>query len=117
MSYSLLIDGRKVQGLGRIDVVDPSTGSVFDSAPRADEALALQAIAASSNAGKSWAGLGYAGRRVYLHDFANAIESRTEELAAVLNRERAFGGPRSLEWACKTAFRVWKISPSDESLT
>lgn len=91
MSYSLLIDGRKVQGVGRIDVIDPSTGSVFDSAPRADEALALEAIAASARAGKSWAGLGYAGRRMYLHDFANAIESRTEEMAAVLNRER--GGP------------------------
>jgi acyl-CoA reductase-like NAD-dependent aldehyde dehydrogenase len=91
MSYSLLIDGRKVQGVGRIDVIDPSTGSVFDSAPRADEALALEAIAASSKAGKSWARLGYARRRVYLHDFANAIESRTEEMAAVLNRER--GGP------------------------
>ncbi|MDC6379839.1 aldehyde dehydrogenase family protein [Pseudomonas graminis] len=91
MSYSLLIDGRKVQGVGRIDVIDPSTGSVFDSAPRADEALALEAIAASSKAGKLWAALGYAGRRVYLHDFATAIESRTEEMAAVLNRER--GGP------------------------
>lgn len=91
MSYSLLIDGHKVQGVGRIDVINPATGEVFDSAPRADEALALEAIAASSRAGKAWADLGYAGRRVYLHDFANAVESRTEEMAAVLNRER--GGP------------------------
>jgi acyl-CoA reductase-like NAD-dependent aldehyde dehydrogenase len=91
MSYSLLIDGHKVQGVGRIDVIDPSTGRVFDTAPRADEALALKAIAASSRAGKSWAGLGYSGRRIYLHDFADAIEARTEEMAAVLNRER--GGP------------------------
>lgn len=93
MSFSLLIDGRKVQGVGRIDVINPATGEVFDSAPRADEALALEAIAASFRAGKAWADLGYAGRRVYMHDFANAVESRTEEMATVLNRER--GGPLS----------------------
>jgi acyl-CoA reductase-like NAD-dependent aldehyde dehydrogenase len=91
MSYSLLIEGRKVQATDRIDVIDPATGEVFDTAPRADEALALQAIAAAARAGKAWAALGYAGRRPYLHDYANAIELRAEELARVLNRER--GGP------------------------
>lgn len=91
MSYSLLIDGRKVQGVGSIEVINPATGEVFAAAPRADEALALKAIAAASRAGRAWADLGYAGRSVYLHDFANAIEARTAEMATVLNRER--GGP------------------------
>lgn len=91
MSYSLLIDGRKVQGSGRIEVIDPATGDVFDSAPRADQPQALEAIRAASKAGKQWAALGYAGRKPYLHAFASAIEARAGELASVLNRER--GGP------------------------
>ena len=59
MSHKLLIDGELVSGALTLDVIDPTTGKVFTSAPRADRNQMEQAIAAAKKASPAWAALGY----------------------------------------------------------
>ena len=53
MSYKLLIDGKLVDGASEIEVINPSTGEVFASCARADEAQLDQAVAAAKAASNS----------------------------------------------------------------
>ena len=47
MSYKLLIDGQLVEGSQSLPVINPATGKVFATCARANEAQALDAIAAA----------------------------------------------------------------------
>jgi acyl-CoA reductase-like NAD-dependent aldehyde dehydrogenase len=87
MSYQLLIDGNLVAGAKSLDVINPATGKVLATAPRADEAQANQAVAAARRAFGPWSKLGYADRRVYLEELASAIEAREGEFARLLTQE------------------------------
>jgi len=91
MTYRLLIDGHLVDGALSMDVIDPTTGARFSSAPRASVTQAEAAIAAARLAQRSWSALGYEGRRPYLERFADAIAANADRLAETLTRER--GGP------------------------
>jgi len=46
--YKLLIDGMLVEGAGALDVINPATGKVLTSAPRADRAQLEKAVAAAT---------------------------------------------------------------------
>jgi len=87
----MLIGGALVDGRLSMDVIDPTTGSAFQRAPRADSDQANEAVAAAKQAQRGWAALGYAGRRPFLEKFADAMDAAQEELAETLTRER--GGP------------------------
>lgn len=91
MSYRLLIGGILVDGAQTMEVVDPTTGQPFTSAPRANAGQAEAAIAAARRAAGDWHRLGFAGRRPYLERFAESMEAARDRLAGTLTRER--GGP------------------------
>jgi len=91
MPHKMLIGGALVDGRLSMDVIDPTTGSAFQRAPRADSDQANEAVAAAKQAQRGWAALGYAGRRPFLEKFADAMDAAREELAETLTRER--GGP------------------------
>ena len=52
--FSLLINGRLVQGAGTLDVINPATGRTLTVAPRADRAQLDQAVAAAKTAFPTW---------------------------------------------------------------
>jgi acyl-CoA reductase-like NAD-dependent aldehyde dehydrogenase len=52
--FRLLIDGKPVEGSGTLDVINPATGRILTTAPRADRAQLEQAVAAAKGAFPDW---------------------------------------------------------------
>lgn len=88
MEFKLLIDGALVDGASSIDVVNPATGLSLAAAPRADEPLAEQAIAAAKRAFPAWAALDYPARRQHLEALATAIKARVDDFARLMTQEQ-----------------------------
>lgn len=64
-----------------IDLIDPSKGSVYGSAPRSQVSEAVAAIEAAKQAFPDWNALGVEGRNKYLYAIAQRIDERADELA------------------------------------
>jgi betaine-aldehyde dehydrogenase len=79
-----VIDGKLVDAADgrRSDLVDPSTGEVFGSAPVSSEQDVDSAFAAASRAFESWRDTTPSERQRALLKFADAMESRAEEIIA-----------------------------------
>ncbi len=88
MTHHLLIDGKLVAGAQTLDVINPATGAVFATAPRADRAQLEAAVAAAKRAFPAWSGRSFADRRAYLQKLADAVEARTAEFAKLLTQEQ-----------------------------
>ena len=52
--FRLLIDGKLVEGTGTLDVINPATGRVLTTGPRADRAQLDEAVAAAKSAFPAW---------------------------------------------------------------
>ena len=52
--FRLLINGKLVEGTGTLDVINPATGRVLTTAPRADRAQLDEAVAAAKAAFPTW---------------------------------------------------------------
>jgi betaine-aldehyde dehydrogenase len=78
------IDGKPVDAADgrRSDLIDPSTGEVFGSAPLSGPADVDAAYAAAANAFESWRDSTPSERQRALLKFADAIEARAEEIIA-----------------------------------
>ena len=96
MTYKMLIDGKLVDGAATLDVVNPATGAVFETCPRADEGQLNQAVAAAKAAFPAWSALSYADRAAKLLALADALEPRTEEFARLLTQEQGKPLPAAL---------------------
>lgn len=88
MAYKLLIDGKLVDGVHSLDVVNPATGAVMATCSRADTQQLELAVDAAKRAFPAWAALSYAERRSKLEAIADALESRTDEFARLLTQEQ-----------------------------
>ncbi len=66
----------------RADLIDPSTGEVFGSAPVSDEQDVDRAYHAASNAFEAWRDTTPSERQRALLRFADALEARSEEIIA-----------------------------------
>src|SRR5262245_1485450 len=53
--FRLLIGGKLVEGAGILDVINPATGRILATAPRADRGQLEQGVAAAKAAFPSWA--------------------------------------------------------------
>jgi hypothetical protein len=88
-NFRLLIDGRLVEGAGTLDVINPATGRVLTTAPRADQAQLEQAVAAAKAAFPSWAATPLRVRAGLLARLADALEAEKGAFARLLTRSRA----------------------------
>lgn len=88
MDYGLLIDGALVAGETTLDVINPATGEVLATAPRASIAQAEQAITAAELAFPAWSRLSYAERGASLTRLADALRPRADEFARLLTLEQ-----------------------------
>lgn len=92
--YTLTIDGAAVDTATRVDVINPATGKVFASAPRAGQAELDLAVAAATRALPAWKALGWEGRRDLLVKAAKAIEPQLDQFTALFVAEQ--GRPTAL---------------------
>ncbi len=87
-NFKMLIGGQLVEGDHTLDVINPATGSSFATVARASVAQADQAIAAAKAAGPGWAATPLEDRRKVVLALADAIASRSDEIAHVLTSEQ-----------------------------
>ncbi|WP_121120201.1 aldehyde dehydrogenase family protein [Croceibacterium ferulae] len=100
-TFKMLIDGTLRDGALALDVINPATGHVFVTVPRADQNQALAAIAAAKKAYPNWSAKTYAERATHVAALADAIEGRIDDFAPMLTREQGkpLGDARfEMEW-------------------
>lgn len=86
--YNMWIGGKPAVGAQTLDVINPATGDVFATVPRASTAEADAAIAAAKAAQPAWGALPHAERAAALVRLADAIAARADELARILTLEQ-----------------------------
>jgi acyl-CoA reductase-like NAD-dependent aldehyde dehydrogenase len=86
--FRLLIDGRLVEGAGTLDVINPATGRVLTTSPRADQAQLEQAVAAAKAAFPSWSATLLRVRAGLLARLAEALEMEQDAFARLLTQEQ-----------------------------
>ena len=86
--FRLLIGGKLAEGAGTLDVINPATGRVLTTAPRADQGQLEQAVAAAKAAFPSWAATPLRVRGGLLVRLADALEAEQSEFARLLTQEQ-----------------------------
>ena len=86
--FKLLINGKLVSGVARLDVINPATEEVLAEAPRADRAQLDEAIAAAKAAFPAWSAKPVRERGALLAKLADALEARQDEFARLLTLEQ-----------------------------
>jgi acyl-CoA reductase-like NAD-dependent aldehyde dehydrogenase len=86
--YRLLIGGELVEGASTLDVINPATGAVLASCPRATHFQLDRAIAAAHAAFDPWAATALEERRKLLLHLAQALHAQAEAMAQLLTLEQ-----------------------------
>ena len=86
--FHLIINGRSVPGALTMDVINPATGDVLTSCPRADAKQLDTAVQAAKAAFPAWAKQSVAARRAKIMAIADSLEARIDELARLLTAEQ-----------------------------
>src|SRR5262245_5010218 len=95
--FRLLIGGKLVEGAGTLDVINPATGRILTTAPRADRGQLEQAVAAAKAAFPSWAATPLRMRGGLLVKLADALEAEQSEFARLLTQEQGKPLPQA-QW-------------------
>ena len=104
--FRLLINGKLVEGTGTLDVINPATGRVLTTAPRADRAQLDQAVAAAKAAFPTWSATPLRARGALLVKLAEALEAEQGPFARLLTQEQGKPLPEAL----------WEIAQSIATL-
>src|SRR5215470_5858694 len=94
--FRLLIGGKLVEGAGTLDVINPATGLVLTTAPRADRAQLEQAVSAAKAAFPAWAATPLRQRAAPLVKLAEALESEQDQSTRLLTEEQGKPLPQAL---------------------
>ena len=86
-NFTLTIDGRPVEGVGAIDVVNPATGKVFAKAPDCSAEQLDAAIAAARRAQQAWAAVPLEERRSRVAALGKIIAGNLDSLTRLLSQE------------------------------
>jgi acyl-CoA reductase-like NAD-dependent aldehyde dehydrogenase len=86
--FQMIINGRSVPGALTMDVINPATGEVLTTCPRADAKQLELAVQSAKAAFPAWAKLGIAARRAKIMAIADSLEARIDELARLLTAEQ-----------------------------
>lgn len=86
--FSMTIGGELVTTAERLDVVNPASGEVFTTAPRAGQKELDMAVAAGQRAFADWKRRPFNERRKLLADCAKLISKNAEELAQLFTAEQ-----------------------------
>ena len=105
-NFRLLIKGRLDEGAGTLDVINPATGRVLTTSPRADRAQLDQAVAAAKTAFPAWSATPLRERAALLVKLADALEAGQGAFARLLTQEQGKPLPQALweiDWAIGTS--------------
>jgi len=105
-TFKLLIDGQLTAGASNLEVINPATGKMFATAPRADEGQLNQAVAAAKKAFPGWSALSFQEREAKLNALAEALDSRAAEFARLLTQEQ---GKPLAEASAEITGAVWGL--------
>jgi acyl-CoA reductase-like NAD-dependent aldehyde dehydrogenase len=94
--YKLLIDGKLVEGASTLDVINPATGRILTTAPRADRAQLEKAVAAAKAAFPGWSAKPLGERGALLVKLAEALEAEQDNFAHLLTEEQGKPLPDAL---------------------
>ncbi|MBD9375431.1 aldehyde dehydrogenase family protein [Rhizobium sp. ARZ01] len=86
--YSLLINGKLVDGARTIDILNPATEAVVAACPVASPQQADEAVQAAKAAQQVWARTSIDERRQVLNAIADRIEQNSDSLARLLTAEQ-----------------------------
>jgi acyl-CoA reductase-like NAD-dependent aldehyde dehydrogenase len=86
--YSLLINGKLVDGASTFDVINPATEEVLAACPRADLNQLNQAVAAAKAAYPAWSARSIEERRALLVKLADELEKHSAGIARILTQEQ-----------------------------
>ena len=86
--YSLLINGKLLDGASTFDVINPATEEVLAACPRADLNQLNQAVAAAKAAYPAWSARSIEERRALLVRLADEFEKHSAEIARILTQEQ-----------------------------
>src|SRR6516164_5521611 len=95
--FRLLIGGKLVEGAGTLDVINPATGRVLTTAPRADRGQLEQAVAAAKTTFPAWSATPLRQRAALLVKLADALEAEQSEFARLLTQEQGKPLPQA-QW-------------------
>jgi acyl-CoA reductase-like NAD-dependent aldehyde dehydrogenase len=89
MPYKMWINGTYTAGTSAnvIEVRNPATEEIIDTAPAANAADVEQAVSAANAAFPAWKKLPAGQKAELLHDVANKLSERSEEFARLLTME------------------------------
>jgi acyl-CoA reductase-like NAD-dependent aldehyde dehydrogenase len=85
---AMIIDGARVEGTERFDVVNPATGEVFAQVPACTRGELEQAVDAAHRAARGWAELDEDDRSQLLLAAADAVSAAAPELGRLLTQEQ-----------------------------
>jgi acyl-CoA reductase-like NAD-dependent aldehyde dehydrogenase len=94
--FKLLIDGMLVEGASSLDVINPATGAILTTAPRADRAQLEEAVAAAKTAFPAWSATPLKKRAALLVKLAEALEAQQDQFARLLTEEQGKPLPQAL---------------------
>jgi acyl-CoA reductase-like NAD-dependent aldehyde dehydrogenase len=86
--FNLMINGRLTPGALSMDVINPATGEVLTTCPRADAKQLDIAVQAAKAAFPAWAKHSVSARRAKIMAIADGLEARMDELARLLTAEQ-----------------------------
>eukprot|EP00298_Acanthocystis_sp_HF-20_P016917 c21624_g4_i2.p1 GENE.c21624_g4_i2~~c21624_g4_i2.p1 ORF type:complete len:484 (+),score=235.08 c21624_g4_i2:39-1454(+) len=86
--YCHTIDGQQVDCNEKYDVIDPSTGEVFEQAPEATEEIVNKAVESCQKAFATWSLTPLESRKALMKSAAAAIAAKVDEIAPVLVKEQ-----------------------------
>src|SRR5262245_34048267 len=86
--YNLLINGKLVEGANTLDVINPATGRILATAPRADQTQLEEAVAAAKAAFPNWSATPLSERAALLVKLAEALEVEQYQFAHLLTEEQ-----------------------------
>jgi acyl-CoA reductase-like NAD-dependent aldehyde dehydrogenase len=103
--FKLLINGKLVSGVARLEVINPATEEVLVEAPRADRAQLNEAITAAKAAFPAWSAKPIRERGALLVKLADALEARQDEFAQLLTLEQGKPLPEA-HWEIGFTIRI-----------
>jgi acyl-CoA reductase-like NAD-dependent aldehyde dehydrogenase len=87
-NFQLLLDGRMVPGAATLPVINPATGELLATAPRADRRQLESAVQAARRAFPSWARTSLGERSAAVVALADALSARKQQFATLLTEEQ-----------------------------
>ncbi len=113
MTFQMTIHGKSVSSERAIDVVNPATGEVFETAPDCSKEQLDEAVASAQEAFKSWKGTPIEERQAAVRKAADILAEHASELSRLFTREQ--GRPVDMAYSEIEGSATWMKAVAEMS--